>query len=85
MRMNKVKWLFTFLYLNLALMLIFTLWFMLVQIGTEFFYSLYYGGKFSFSNIDFMKSIKAGLFCGVLAGSGCWWIYYQRYRQSRNR
>lgn len=82
MRSNKFKWLFTFLCLNLALMLVFSLWFMLVQIGTEFFYSLYYAGKFSFSNINLIKAIKAGVFCGVLAGSGCWWIYYRRYSKS---
>lgn len=85
MRNNKFKWLFTFVYLNLALMIAFSLWFMLVQIGTEFFYSFYYAGKFSFSNINFMKSIKAGAFCGTLAGSGCWWIYYKQYSKSRNR
>lgn len=85
MRRNVFKWLFTFLYLNLALMLILPLWFMLVQIGTEFFCSLYYGGEFSFSNINFMKSIKAGLFCGFLAGSGCWWIYYQHYRKNLSK
>ncbi len=83
MRGNKLKWFIAFLYLNLTLMIVFSLWFMLVQIGTELFYSLYYSGKFSFSNIDFMKSIKAGLFCGVLAGSGCWWVYYQHSRKNR--
>lgn len=85
MRKHKFKWLFVFLYLNLALMFVFPLWFMLVQVGTEFFYSLYYAGKFSVSNIDFIKAIKAGLFCGGLAGSGCWWIYYQHHRKNRNR
>lgn len=85
MRRRKFKWLLVFLYINLTLMIIFPLWFMLVQIGTELFYSFYYAGAFSFSNIDFMKSIKAGLFCGGLAGSGCWWIYYQHYRKSRFR
>ncbi|PBI81347.1 hypothetical protein EDF78_11775 [Rahnella sp. BIGb0236] len=86
MRRNKnFRWLFAFLYLNLALMLVFPLWFMLVQIGTELFYSLYYAREFSFSDINFMKTIKAGVFCGVLAGSGCWWIYYQHYRKNRYR
>lgn len=85
MKSKKINWLFTFLYLNLALVLVFSLWFMLVQIGTEFFYSLYYSVNFSFLNINFIKAIKTGVFCGVLSGSGCWWIYYQRYRESKKR
>ncbi|BBJ69868.1 hypothetical protein ECC18A13_p11100 (plasmid) [Enterobacter sp. 18A13] len=85
MRSSKFKYLFVFLYLNLALMLIFPLWFMLVQVGTELCYSLYYSGEFSFSNIHFNKTIKAGVFCGGLAGSGCWCIYYQHYRKNKNR
>lgn len=85
MRNKKFRWLFIFLYLNLILMVIFPLWFMLVQIGTELFYSLYYAATFSLSNIAFIKAVKAGIFCGGLAGSGCWWIYYQHYRKNRNR
>ena len=85
MRASKFKYLLVFLYLNLVLMFVFPLGFMLVQIGTEFCYSLYYSGEFSLSNIQFNKAIKAGLFCGGLAGSGCWWIYYQHYRKNRRR
>lgn len=85
MRNNSFKLLLIFLYLIFTLMLVFSLWFILVQIGTEFFYSLYYSGGFSFSNINFMKAIKSGIFCGLLAGSGCGWVYYRRYGHSKNR
>ncbi|ALX93081.1 hypothetical protein [Serratia fonticola] len=83
MRDSKLRWFFVFLSLNLSLMIIFPLWFMLVQIGTELFHSLYYGKEFGFFDIAFAKAIKAGVFCGVLAGSGCWWIYFQRSRKIR--
>lgn len=85
MRNNIFKVLLTFLYLIFTLMLAFSLWFILVQIGSELFYSLYYSGEFSFSNINFMKALKSGIFCGLLAGSGCGWIHYRRYIHRKNR
>lgn len=78
---NRFYFLIVFLYLNIALMIIFPLWFMLVQIITEFFCSLYYDGQFNLSNIHFMKAIKTGLFCGVLSGSGYFWLYYKHQRK----
>ena len=85
MRDNIFKVLLAIFYLIFALMLTFSLWFILVKIGSELFYSLYYSGKFSFSNIEFMKAIKSGIFCGLLAGSGCGCIYYLRYSHRKKR
>ena len=84
MKGKNFKWLIAFLYLNLSLMIVFPLFFMLVQIGTEYFFSFNHGDEFSFSNIIFMKAIKAGVFCGVFSGSGCWWIYYQHHKKNRH-
>jgi len=32
---------------------------------------------------DLIKYSKAATFTGIIIAFGCWWIYFQRYRNSR--
>ncbi len=85
MMIKKRKWFSLMIYLILASVLAISLSFILLQACVELFFLFFYNTPFKISNIDLLKCLKAGLFCGVLAGSGCWWIYYQHYQKNSNR
>lgn len=72
-------------YLIIASVVTIFLSFLLLQICVELFFLIFYGLTFQISNIDVLKCLKAGLGGGVVAGLGCWWIYYQHYRKNRIR
>lgn len=41
--------------------------------------------KIDVYSYDLKKLFKVSLFCGVVGGGGCWWIYYQHYRKSKRK
>lgn len=40
---------------------------------------------FELDSDDLIRYMKAATFCGIIITLGCACIYYQRYRQNRNR
>jgi H+/Cl- antiporter ClcA len=83
MMIKKRNWLSLMVYLIIASVIAIFLSFLLLQICVELFFLIFYGLSFQMSNIDVWKCLKAGLCGGVVAGIGCWWIYYQHYRKNR--
>lgn len=85
MMIKKRNWFSLMVYLITVSVVVIFLSFLLLQICVELFFLIFYGLPFQISNIDIWKCLKAGFGAGVVAGIGCWWIYYQHYRKNRNR
>lgn len=83
MMIKKRNWLSLLSYLITVSVVVIFLSFLLLQICAELFFLIFYDLPFQISNIDVWKCLKAGLSAGVIAGIGCWWIYYLQYSKNR--
>lgn len=83
MTIKKRNWLYLMTYLIVASVATIFLSFLLLQISVELFFLIFYGLPFQISNIDIWKCLKGGLGGGIVAGIGCWWIYFKHHKKHR--
>lgn len=58
---------------------------LLVFLGTRIFFWFAFNVPFELPSDDLIKYCKASTFAGVVIATGCWWIYYQRFRRNYKR
>lgn len=85
MNISTSKWIVILIYLIITLPVGIFLSVSATQISLLLFYFIAHGQPIDFSTINFMKIIKGSIAGGLIGAVGCWWLYYKRYRQSKNR
>ncbi|QPW27782.1 hypothetical protein F8538_14100 [Edwardsiella ictaluri] len=85
MTIKNRNWLSLMAYLIMTFVTAICLSFLLLQICVELFFLIFYDLPFQMPNIDVFKCLRAGFAGGVIAGVGCFLIYYQRYKKNNKR
>ncbi|MGQ9454129.1 MULTISPECIES: hypothetical protein [Leclercia] len=85
MNIPTSKWIMILIYLIITLPASVFMAVAVTQILALIFSFIVYGSPIDITSIDFIKILKGSVGGGVIGAVGCWWIYYQRYRKSKNR
>ena len=83
--MTFQKWLSVLVYLLASCTLGMNVFVVLLLCGIRLFFWIMFDIPFEIFVDDLIKYSKAATFTGVTIAIGCWWVYYQRYRKSKNR
>ncbi|WP_048696861.1 hypothetical protein [Erwinia piriflorinigrans] len=83
MKISTSKWFFIFIYLMVSLPVGVSIAVVATQVLIKLIFFFLYGVSIDLSSIDFAKILKGSIGGGIIGAIGCWWIYYQRYRQKR--
>ncbi|MGC6389880.1 hypothetical protein ACMV8I_19835 [Ewingella sp. S1.OA.A_B6] len=83
MKISASRWFAVFIYLITALPAGVFVAALAAQILIKLYLFFIYGSPIDLSSINVVRILKGSIGGGIIGGIGCWWIYYQRYRQNR--